>query len=411
MLSPLEIAAGFPLPERSRPERLARSSRSRLEPRTALEQSARRALRRPPCIVSFSGGRDSSLVLAIAVDVARREGLPLPVPVTVRVFGDSHDEEHQWQEVVVRHLRLDDWVRLEIGDELDCIGPVAQPILLRHGLLWPANVHFHVPQLERARGGSLLTGIGGDEMFSSSGWARLRRVLAGRALPQPRDTLRLAAALAPHGARRRIVVARNEVDLEWLKPAARNAVLRGLAEQTAAEPVRWGRRFAWLLGLRYLELCTRSFDILGRDWDVAISHPLLEPELAAALSSLPRSRRFDGRTEALTTLFGDLLPPGLASRRSKAAFTRTLWGRTSSTFAFDWDGSGVDPEIVDVDVLLHRWRTERAEGPHMLLQSLWLERERARQVPSSTLSNRSSASGMAAHDLGRRSSHAGSAPS
>src|SRR5215471_11329425 len=139
MMSALEIAAGFPLPGGvSLPGLIP----SEVEPRLAFAQSMVAALSRPPCVVSFSGGRDSSLVLALAAEVARGEGLPLPIPVTVRPAGDSDREEHEWQERVVGQLGLDDWVRVEIGDELDCVGPEAQRLLIRHGILWPANVHF-----------------------------------------------------------------------------------------------------------------------------------------------------------------------------------------------------------------------------------------------------------------------------
>ena len=53
-------------------------------PRAAFEAAILPGLRRSPCLVSFSGGRDSSAVLATATAVARREGLPLPVPITHR---------------------------------------------------------------------------------------------------------------------------------------------------------------------------------------------------------------------------------------------------------------------------------------------------------------------------------------
>jgi asparagine synthase (glutamine-hydrolysing) len=56
--------------------------------RDALENAMLPALRRSPCFVSFSGGRDSSAVLAVAVEVARRHGLPEPVPATMR-FVDA----------------------------------------------------------------------------------------------------------------------------------------------------------------------------------------------------------------------------------------------------------------------------------------------------------------------------------
>jgi asparagine synthase (glutamine-hydrolysing) len=359
--------------------------------------------------VSFSGGRDSSLVLALAVDSARREGLPLPVPVTVRPSGDSDAEEDEWQERVVGHLGLDVWVRVEIGEELDCVGLQAQRTLLRHGNLWPANVHFHIPQLERAAGGSVLTGVGGDEVFSSSGWARARLVLAGRTRPEPRDALRLAAALAPTAIRKRVAQARNELELDWLRPVAQREVIAGLAWEAAAEPLRWRQRFTWLVGLRYLEVGTRSLELLAGDWNVEMHHPLLDPVFVGTLVGLPRERRFDGRTEALTSLFGDLLPAGLESRISKAAFGETLWGSPSRAFVMDWDGSGVDPAIVDVDALRRRWQVDGTPGPHTLLQSLWLEQERARQASASTPSSNSSVSGSDAHERGRRSSQAGKA--
>src|SRR5690606_42164979 len=56
-------------------------------PRAALEAVIGRALRRPPCYVSFSGGRDSSAVLSVATGVARRGGLADPVPLTGAYTG------------------------------------------------------------------------------------------------------------------------------------------------------------------------------------------------------------------------------------------------------------------------------------------------------------------------------------
>jgi asparagine synthase (glutamine-hydrolysing) len=361
-------------------------------------------------VVSFSGGRDSSLILALAVDVARREGLPLPVPVTVRPAGDADPEEAGWQELVVSDLGIDDWVRTEIGEELDCVGLEAQRVLLRHGVLWPANVHFHLPQLNQAAGGSVLTGVGGDEVFSSSGWARVLLVLGGGARPEPRDALRLGAALAPAAVRKRVLATRSGVELDWLRPAAQREVIDEVAGEAATEPVRWRQRFEWLLGLSYLGVGIRSLDILSSDWDVEMHHPFLDPVFVGSLTSLPRARRFSDRTEALATFFGDLLPGGLESRSSKAVFTETLWGAPSRALVAAWDGSGVDPEIVDVDALRRRWQVDGAIGPHSLLQSIWLDRERASQAsPPSTSSSNPSVSGSDDHERGRRSSQAGNA--
>jgi len=369
MLSPLELAAGVPLPA---DRELTPVERSTLTPRAALERAVLPALRREPCVVSFSGGCDSSLVLAAAVDAARKHGLSLPIPLTIRVRDDVASDERGWQELVVRHLGLSEWITLEVGEELDCIGELAQGALLRHGVLWPSNAHFHVPQLEHAAGGSLVTGIGGDEVLGPSGWESLRLVLARMARPKPRDALRLAAALAPLAVRARVAARRAQLELDWLQPAARREVVATLARAAASEPVGWRRRYEWVLGQRPLHLGLESLDLLGRDYGTLVRHPLLDPAFVASLASLPASARFTSRNAALEALFADLLPAALTSRRTKAVFTAPLWGEASRVFAAEWDGSRVDPDLVAVETLVRRWRVERRPGPYTLLQSLWL---------------------------------------
>src|SRR4051812_39991790 len=92
-------------------------------PRRALEEVVRPLLARTPCMVAFSGGRDSSLVLAVATDVARRDGLPEPVPLT-RVFpSDAETHETDWQEQGIRHLWLAQGGRLRDPHQLQGINP------------------------------------------------------------------------------------------------------------------------------------------------------------------------------------------------------------------------------------------------------------------------------------------------
>jgi hypothetical protein len=98
-------------------------------PRAALEEALLPLVTRPPCGVAFSGGRDSSLVLAIATRLARMHGVPDPVPITRRFPTVAAADETDWQELVVRHLGLREWERIEFHDELDIVGPLAQ----RHG--------------------------------------------------------------------------------------------------------------------------------------------------------------------------------------------------------------------------------------------------------------------------------------
>ncbi|MDQ6838789.1 MAG: asparagine synthase-related protein, partial [Actinomycetota bacterium] len=194
-MTPLERAWGVVLgPE---PATLAlRATDNSSGPLASLECLVTRALRRPPCLVSFSGGRDSSTVLAVAAAVARSQGLPLPIPATNRFPQVPATDERAWQEQVIRHLALDDWVRLDHTDELDLIGPYARRVLDSHGVIWPINAHFHAPLAQAASGGSLLTGFGGDEVFSPGRWSRTALVARGRLRPRPGDARGAAAALA-----------------------------------------------------------------------------------------------------------------------------------------------------------------------------------------------------------------------
>ena len=406
MLTQLETAAGAPLPDRMR----VRPDATTLSPAAALDAAVLAAVRRTPCVVSFSGGRDSSLVLSAAVAAARREGLPLPIPFTVRVRGDADAEEREWQELVVRHLGLDEWERVELDDEFDCVGSLARDVLQRHGVLWPPNAHFHVPQLRAARGGALLTGIGGDEVFSDSGWARLHDVAARRVRPELRDALRLAAAAVPWTVRMVPAVrrarsssstgcghrraARSSMRSRRRGPQSRSVGVAVSAGCSGCATSGWGRRAS--ICLRWITTSPSTSRFSTRD-------------LSESLAALPRGRRFQGRTEALQTLFAHLLPHEVATRTSKAVFSAALWGEESRTLAEAWDGEGVDPDIVDVDALIRRWRIERQPGPHVLLQSIWLGT--VAPQPAAAPSTASTTSGTALHDRGRLTSQAGIAPS
>src|SRR5687768_3761316 len=107
-LTPVETATGIVLGDGADPGPLPAVPPGETA-LAALERACLPALERGRCCVSFSGGRDSSIVLATATRVARREGLPLPLPVTNRFPLAGHTDESHWQELVVRHLGLDDW--------------------------------------------------------------------------------------------------------------------------------------------------------------------------------------------------------------------------------------------------------------------------------------------------------------
>jgi asparagine synthase (glutamine-hydrolysing) len=82
---------------------------------------------------------------------------------------------------------------------------------------------------------------------------------------------------------------------------------------------------------------------------------------------------FGDRTSAMAHLFSDLLPKETIDRSTKAEFGRAVWRDHARTFAATWDGTGVDPAMVDPDLLRAAWS---AENPVIhswtLLHSTWL---------------------------------------
>ncbi len=368
-LTPLEVASSLVLGN----VELDRRPPLDPNPRAAMERALLEPLRSGPCFVSFSGGRDSSAVLAVAASVARSEGLAPPIPATLRFPTAADTVETEWQESVVAHLGLNDWIRVEATDELDCVGPVATAALTRHGLLWPSNAHFHAPLFAHARGGSFLTGIGGDELLGSSRWLHARRVLSARVRPKPRDALAVAFALAPPRLRRLVTRRRMHAPFPWLHAGVIEQLERELAHDEAAAPFGWRRGIFASAGHRYLDVGTRSLGILAADENVALSHPFLDSGFVAALASLPRSDRFDSRSGAMNAIFGDVLPAEVRSRRTKASFDGAFWHEYSRELAGRWSGEGVDTDLVDVDRLRAQWESGAPDPrTYTLLQSVKL---------------------------------------
>jgi asparagine synthase len=371
-LSPWELAAGTAIGEDPAVPALPPTGPE--TPGTALAEAVLGALRRPPCVVSFSGGRDSSAILAAATDVADRHGLALPVPVSLRFPGVASTEESQWQELVVSHLKLPEWERIELRDEVDFLGEIARRALRTHGLLWPANAHFHSPIFARAAGGSVLTGVDGDGLL---GWrfGRLRAALRGPTAPRPRILLRAAVTLLPQPARALRYQRQPLPHITWLRRGAERVVQRLSASEAASEPIRWDRRVDWYSRRRYLRLGVHSLGLLGADHDVRVVHPFLDRRFLTSLATAGGRAGYGTRERAMRALFAGLLPGALISRPAKAEFGRALWGPDARAFTASWDGTGVDPELVDGDALRAVWTRENPPlGAATLMQSAWLQR-------------------------------------
>ncbi len=331
-----------------------------------------------PCCVSFSGGVDSSLILAIATAVARRLGEPDPIPLTWR-FDRSADraQESRYQEAVIRELGLTDWQRLEAGDRLDWTGPVADRFLRRNGLVYPANAFMHAPLGEQARGGTLLTGIGGDQVLGLWRGSEVAAVLSRRRRLRGGDLRRLAWATGPTPLRTRLGVRLRPVGhRDWLTPEAQQRLRRRIAEETYGEPVRWDRHLRWRLQRRDTALAREALEVLSVDSGAQVRAPLMEPDFVAALARSGGSWGVGDRGATLERWFSGLVPRAVAQRTDKAVFGQVFWGEHSLGVARELaEGNLTGSELIDPGGLAAAWRSpDGATGTALLLQERWLQR-------------------------------------
>jgi hypothetical protein len=372
-LSRLEAVAGCALGgrERSAPP-LGRTDRA---PVAALALAIESTLDSGPPAVAFSGGRDSSLLLAVAALVCRRAGVGPPLPITLCMPTPvAEADEREWQELVLRHLRIPDWHRIPIGDELDLVGPYARRHLLRDGLLFPANAHSVIPMLEAAGERCLIVGLGGDELLSPQQWWPVHDLLGRRRGLQRRDLARLLAGAVPRGVRGlvRPSCARELDEMKWLRPATRQR-LDGLARRGFEEPVLWGAAVRHVAARRDVLLPFRAMQQLARAGGHRVEAPLLDAGFVAAYSRAGGHSGWGGRTATMNALASDLLPANVLGRTSKAYFNRVFFGEHTRAFAASWSGQGLDERLVDPDALRREWLSEVPDfRTSLLLQSAWL---------------------------------------
>jgi asparagine synthetase B (glutamine-hydrolysing) len=342
-------------------------------PRAVLEDIALRCLRRSPCLVTFSGGRDSSAVLAVATHVAREHGLAPPIPVTNRFPAAQQADESDWQERVVAHLGLTDWVRLSWTDELDLVGPYAQRVLRRHGPLLPFNAHFIEPLLEQAAGGSLLTGIGGDELFYPGDRRTVVRLLYARERPSRHDLRRLAREAAPRAVRTRLIERELPFDFGWLHESVRSRITHDYAKAAAEWPLRWDRSLEALWRSRHVQCIHSTLQAMASAHDTELNSPFIDGDLLSACARHAGAAGLPGRGSALIDLVGDLLPEDVLRRTTKAGFDNPFWNRHARAFVEGWSGRGVDERLVSVEALRAEWRLPQPTGnSYTLLQHAWL---------------------------------------
>jgi asparagine synthase len=372
-LSRLETVAGCPLGGRegSAPQVV----RTDLLPVAALACAIERTLDSGPPAVAFSGGRDSSLLLAVAAHVCAREGIEPPLPITLCMPTPvTEADEREWQELVLDHLKIPDWHRIEIGGELDLVGPYARRHLIRDGLLFPANAHSVVPMLEAAGDRCLIVGLGGDELLSPLQWRPVHDLLGRRRQPQPRDLVRLGAGVVPRAVRGllRPSCAKQLEAMEWLRVDTRRRLERA-SRRGFEEPVRWDTAVRHVAARRDVLLPFRAMQRLADAGGHRVQAPLLDPGFVGAFARAGGAGGWGGRTATMDSLARDLLPPRVVGRTSKAYFNRVFFGEETRAFAAAWSGRGLDETLIDPEALRREWLSEIPDfRTSMLLQSAWL---------------------------------------
>ena len=308
-----EVLLGFVLGKRSPPRRP--SPPVGVSPREALEEILAEALGAQPCIITFSGGRDSSALLAVALKVARSRGLPEPTAFTLRFPGIADTEETSWQQLVVDHLKPRTWDVVEVDpSSAEFLGPVGTASLSTHGLLWPPALHLDTGWLGRARGATVITGEGGDEILGPRRATTLRTLLGAirHQSSQLGPSLLREAAKEVAPARVRAAGAERRLStlgyLNWLRDPWRTQALHDIAEFTTSE------RWSWAEAVRSHPRCTALLlGLRNRDWLAAtfgarFVHPFLRSNFVDAIARHGGSLGYAGRTAAMRELFGDLLP-------------------------------------------------------------------------------------------------------
>ncbi len=286
-LTELEIASGVVLGSVHTPA----WANDEKDPLDALFDELRRLLERGKCVLAFSGGRDSSALLAALLHVARRDGFEDPIAITARWPGDAAADETVWQEHVAQHLELRRWEIITPGTDLDLLGPLGTALLRQYGLLWPPPMVAFLPMLDAAAGGVLITGQGGDEVFGTWSMARVwDKVRRRRRL---RSTLRpLAGAALPGPLRRSRARALTRPYQTWLTPEAQAVYRNAQATETVAmSPLWWPDYLRQVASDRGLALYTRAHRAVCASRGASFATPLLEPHFLAAYGSARRSPR------------------------------------------------------------------------------------------------------------------------
>jgi hypothetical protein len=369
-LTELEVASGLVVGQGDGPRFTAGPTG---DPVARLRDRARELLATPPCVVAFSGGRDSSALLALLVDVARREGLAQPIAVTARWDEDRASDESDWQEEVIAIVGAEHWEIIRPGTDLDLLGDEATSVLEQLGLMWPAPAYALRPMIRLATGGAFLSGEGGDEAFGLWPYGRLWSSLRRHQVPRQSDLRALALGCAPRPLRRKRWRHNLPAYQDWLRYGALHQVEEAIADDQADDPLRWDHYQVVSRRRRAMDLTLRTLEGLCELEGSRYAGPFLEEPFLGSLAAWGGPLGRGDRTAVMTALFSDVLPGPVLARTSKASFGGVFWGPAARSFAEGWDGTGLSGDLVDTEALRRAWLAPvPVYGSALPLQAAWL---------------------------------------
>jgi asparagine synthetase B (glutamine-hydrolysing) len=293
-----------------------------------------RAAARPA--VFFSGGIDSSSVLASAVRIAQRSGAAVPLPLSL-VFDAPESHEREYRQALAAQTGVG-------GEEVSPDPFDARAYLeqaARRGLPPDLPGQFIGRSMRRqaaAHGARVvLTGEGGDAVFSGSTFVYADLIRAGRVLAAIRQH-RLDNTYDDSGYTALGLLS----DGVWpLLPRTVRHRLRGAARRLGgvAGPPPWLRlpverpdtvpdaprgvpmaawAIAWDLDHGWTKYFLEGFERDAVEWQLEPRHPLLDPAIVRFALALPEDQRRRGRITKFVLRAAAGLPPAVGARLTKS---------------------------------------------------------------------------------------------
>ena len=304
--------------------------------------------------------------------------------------------ESDWQERVIAHLGLDDWLKPEFTESSTVFGPsrrVYSAVTAFSGLSMLIST-CHSSRPPRAVR-SLPASAGRDSESLELGARASGPLRPGEA--HARDVLRVgflsrSSAYSPGrpaqthaGGVHVATVARSPGDLPRVGGARSVGALR------LGSPIQ----MAAALPLPPRRPVEPGAPCSGRL--VRMVHPFTDAGFSAALARLPKPRRYYDRTAAMRFLFSNVLPDDVLARTTKSGFDEAFWSDWSRACAADWNGAGADATLVDIEALKQEWSSPEPDPRSFtLLQAAWLA---ANATKSKAQSSRMTSTPAAATEL------------